>query len=71
MLAYLCSSEWKNIRVLLDLFNSYLLQVSARTMAITYYSHFAIGLLIIKVITNNYSKIVQVFKNLEGDLGLN
>ncbi len=52
-----------------DLFNSYLLQVSARTMAITLLFTFLIGLLIIRIITKNYSKILMVMEKFrEGDL---
>jgi methyl-accepting chemotaxis protein len=52
-----------------SLFNNYLLQISAGTMLITLLATLLIGLLIIRVITQNYSKIIAVmqeFKN--GDL---
>ena len=44
------------------LFGSYLLQISARTMLITLIATLLIGLLIIRVITNNYSKIISVMQ---------
>jgi signal transduction histidine kinase len=52
-----------------SLFGSYLLQLSARTMGITLIFTFLIGLLIIRLITNNYSKILKVMNQFrEGDL---
>ncbi|MDG2432591.1 HAMP domain-containing sensor histidine kinase [Flavobacterium sp.] len=51
------------------LFASYLWQISYRTMAITLIFTFVIGLLIIRTITKNYSKILQVMQRFrEGDL---
>ncbi len=52
-----------------SLFSCYLLQISARTMLVTLIATLLIGLLIIKVITKNYSKIINVMlKFREGDL---
>lgn len=52
-----------------SLFGSYLLKLSARTMGITLIFTFLIGLLIIRIITNNYSKILKVMNQFrEGDL---
>lgn len=51
------------------LFSSYILQVSARTMLITLLATLGIGLLIIRIITKNYSKIISVMQKFkEGDL---
>ena len=51
------------------LFNSYLFNISARTMLITLLATFLIGILIIRVITNNYSKILIVMQKFrQGDL---
>ncbi|MCW2121186.1 sensor histidine kinase [Flavobacterium sp. 7A] len=51
------------------LFASYLWQISYRTMAITLFFTFVIGLLIIRTITKNYSKILLVMQRFrEGDL---
>jgi signal transduction histidine kinase len=52
-----------------SLFGSYLLKLSARTMGITLIFTFLIGLLIIRIITNNYSKILTVMQQFrKGDL---
>lgn len=52
-----------------SLFGNYLLKLSARTMGITLIFTFLIGLLIIRIITNNYSKILNVMQQFrEGDL---
>ena len=52
-----------------SLFGSYLLKLGARTMGITLLFTFLIGLLIIRVITNNYSKILTVMQQFRnGDL---
>ena len=52
-----------------SLFGSYLLNLGARTMGITLLFTFLIGLLIIRVITNNYSKILTVMQQFRnGDL---
>jgi signal transduction histidine kinase len=52
-----------------SLFGSYLLRLSARTMGITLVFTFLIGLLIIRIITNNYSKILKVMHQFRaGDL---
>jgi signal transduction histidine kinase len=52
-----------------SLFDSYLLNLSARTMGITLFFTFLIGLVIIRLITNNYSKIVTVMEKFkQGDL---
>jgi signal transduction histidine kinase len=52
-----------------SLFGSYLLKLSARTMGITLIFTFLIGLLIIRVITNNYAKILTVMQQFrQGDL---
>ncbi|MBE0391240.1 ATP-binding protein [Flavobacterium sp. PL002] len=51
------------------LFTSYLWQISYRTMGITLFFTFLIGLLIIRTITKNYSKILNVMQRFrEGDL---
>lgn len=51
------------------LFGNYILQVSGRTMLITLIATMLIGLLIIRVITKNYSKIISVMQKFrEGDL---
>lgn len=51
------------------LFTSYLWQISYRTMGITLFFTFLIGLLIIRTITKNYSKILHVMQRFrEGDL---
>jgi signal transduction histidine kinase len=50
-------------------FNSYFLEISARTMAITLLFALIIGLIIIRIITRNYSKIVTVMEKFKkGDL---
>jgi signal transduction histidine kinase len=52
-----------------SLFDSYLLNLSARTMGITLILTFIIGIIIIRIITKNYSKIVTVMEKFkEGDL---
>lgn len=52
-----------------NLFTDYLLQVSYRTMGITLFFTFLIGLLIISAITKNYAKILQVMQQFrQGDL---
>jgi signal transduction histidine kinase len=52
-----------------SLFSNYMMEISARTMLITLLATFFIGLLIIRVITNNYSKILTVMKKFrQGDL---
>lgn len=52
-----------------SLFNSYLLKMSTRTMGITLIFAFFIGLIIIRIITNNYSKILTVMQQFrQGDL---
>jgi signal transduction histidine kinase len=52
-----------------NLFTSYLLQISYRTMGITLFFAFLIGLLIIRTITKNYAKILDVMQQFrEGDL---
>lgn len=52
-----------------SLFGSYLLKLSARTMGITLIFTFLIGLLIIRIITSNYSKILTVMQQFrQGDL---
>lgn len=52
-----------------SLFSSYILQLSARTMLISIIATFLIGLLIIRVITKNYSKILSVMQQFkQGDL---
>ena len=51
------------------LFGSYLLQISAQTMIITLLATLFIGLLIIRVITKNYSRIINVMQKFrQGDL---
>ena len=51
------------------LFTSFLLQISFRTMGVTLFFTFAIGLLIINTITRNYSKILHVMQQFkQGDL---
>ena len=51
------------------LFGSYLLQISAQTMMITLIATLLIGLLIIRVITKNYSKLIFVMQKFrQGDL---
>ncbi len=51
------------------LFGNFLLRISARTMLITLIATLIIGLLIIYIITKNYSKILQVMtKFKQGDL---
>lgn len=51
------------------LFTSYLWQISYRTMGITLFFTFLIGLLIIQTITKNYSKILNIMQRFrEGDL---
>jgi len=51
------------------LFGSYLLQISAQTMIITLLATLIIGLLIIRVITKNYSRIISVMQKFrQGDL---
>lgn len=52
-----------------SLFGSYLMKLSARTMGITLIFTFLIGLLIIRIITSNYSKILTVMQQFrQGDL---
>lgn len=52
-----------------SLFGGYLLKLGARTMGITLLFTFLIGLLIIRIITNNYSKILTVMQQFrQGDL---
>lgn len=52
-----------------SLFGNYLLKLGARTMGITLLFTFLIGLLIIRVITKNYSKILTVMQQFrQGDL---
>ena len=52
-----------------SLFSSYMLKISARTMLITLITTFLIGLIIIRVITKKYSKILMVMhKFKQGDL---
>jgi signal transduction histidine kinase len=52
-----------------SLFGSYLLKLSARTMGITLIFTFLIGILIIRIITSNYSKILTVMQQFrQGDL---
>lgn len=51
------------------LYSSYIMQVSARTMLITLIATLLIGLLIIRVITKNYSNILTVMQKFkQGDL---
>lgn len=51
------------------LFTSYLLQISYRTMGVTLFFTFVIGLLIINTITKNYTKILHVMQQFkQGDL---
>ena len=51
------------------LFTSFLLQISFRTMGVTLFFTFIIGLLIINTITRNYSKILHVMQQFkQGDL---
>ncbi len=51
------------------LFGSYLLKLSARSMLITLMATLLIGLIIIRIITNNYSKMIQVMQKFQqGDL---
>ncbi len=52
-----------------NLFTSYLWQISYRTMAITLFFTFIIGLFIIRIITKNHSIILKVMQRFrEGDL---
>jgi signal transduction histidine kinase len=52
-----------------SLFGNFLLQISARTMAIALFTTLIVGLLIIRVITRNYSKILEVMQKFrKGDL---
>jgi signal transduction histidine kinase len=52
-----------------NLFTSYLLQISYRTMGISLFFTFLIGLLIINTITKNYAKILHVMQQFkQGDL---
>ncbi|WP_309613961.1 HAMP domain-containing sensor histidine kinase [Flavobacterium sp.] len=52
-----------------SLFSNYMMEISSRTMLITLLATFFIGLLIIRVITNNYSKIITVMQKFrQGDL---
>jgi signal transduction histidine kinase len=52
-----------------SLFSNYLLEISAGSMFITLLATLLIGLLIIRVITNNYSKIIGVMQKFKsGDL---
>jgi signal transduction histidine kinase len=52
-----------------SLFGGYLLKLGARTMGITLLFTFLIGLFIIRIITNNYSKILTVMQQFrQGDL---
>lgn len=52
-----------------SLFTSYLLQISFRTMGITLIFTLLIGLIIIRIITKNYSKIIEVMQQFkQGDL---
>ena len=52
-----------------SLFGSYLLQISAQTVVITLVATLLIGLLIIRVITKNYSRIISVMQKFrQGDL---
>ena len=51
------------------LFGNYIMQVGSRTMLITLVVTLLVGLLIIRVITNNYSKIISVMQKFrQGDL---
>jgi len=51
------------------LFDSYLLQISSRAVLITLVSTLLIGLIIIRIITNNYAKIISVMQQFrQGDL---
>ena len=51
------------------LFGNYMMQVSSRTMLLTLVATLLIGLLIIRVITKNYSKILTVMQKFrQGDL---
>ncbi|CAN5411567.1 ATP-binding protein [soil metagenome] len=48
---------------------SYLLQVGSQTMILTLLATFLVGLIIIRVITNNFSRIIEVMQKFrEGDL---
>lgn len=52
-----------------SLFTSYMFKISARTMIITLLTTFLIGLIIIRVITKNYTKILSVMQKFrQGDL---
>ncbi|WP_310381634.1 HAMP domain-containing sensor histidine kinase [Flavobacterium sp.] len=52
-----------------SVFGSYMLQLSARTMLVTLLFTLVIGLLIIRIITQNYSKILTVMQKFrQGDL---
>ncbi|SEA77329.1 HAMP domain-containing protein [Flavobacterium gillisiae] len=52
-----------------NLFTSYLLQISYRTMGITLFFTFLIGLFIIRTITKNYTRMLQVMQQFrQGDL---
>ena len=49
--------------------NSYILKISSRAMIITLIATFLIGLLMIRIITRNYSKLINVMQQFrEGDL---
>lgn len=66
---YVVLNSEQNKAISSSFFNSYFLQISARTMGLTLLFAFIIGLIIIRLITKNYSKIVTVMQKFrEGDL---
>nr|WP_315154912.1 HAMP domain-containing sensor histidine kinase [uncultured Flavobacterium sp.] len=66
---YVVLNGEKEAAVSQSLFSSYLLKLSGRTMAITLVFAFIIGLVVIRIITNNYAKILIVMHQFrEGDL---
>ncbi len=51
------------------LFGNYIMQVGSRTMVLTLFITLIVGLIIIRIITNNYSKIISVMQKFkQGDL---